>query len=81
MKKTIRLWVSTIGAAVLSGLYWFTYFLAAESWTASDYRAGSEPGEAFLTFKVAVAIVLGPLLFAALMMGWRSVENLIRKDR
>lgn len=70
-----------IAASVLSGLYWFTFFLVAESWTASDYRAGAQPSEAFLTFKVAVVVILGPLLFALLMLGWSSAEKLVRKDR
>lgn len=69
----IRTWVSTIIAAVLSGVYWLLFFFVAEGFTASDYRSGMQPSEPHLTFKVAVVVVVGPLIYAGLIVLWRHL--------
>lgn len=73
--------ILTIVAAFLSGLYWFVFFLFAETWTASDYRAGTEPGDGWLTAKVALVFLAGPLIFAVLIAGWRRLETAMPGSR
>ncbi len=71
----IRTWISTIVAAVLSGVYWLLFFFMAEGFTASDYRWDMQPSETYLTFKAAVVVVAGPLIYATLIVLWRRLER------
>lgn len=79
MSRRLKIWFSTAAAAVLSGLYWLLFFLFAETFTAADYRAGDEPGEAFIRAKIAAALVVGPALYALCIAGWRRLERRLLK--
>ena len=67
--------MSTIVAAVLSGLFWFAVLAFAEGFLAGDYRPGSEPSAFYLWFKSAVVVIGGPALFALCIAAWRRLER------
>jgi ABC-type phosphate transport system permease subunit len=75
MKRSIVRGISAIVAAVLSGAYWFGFFLFAEAFTAADYRADMQPGDGYLTAKVALAVIIGPLIYALLLLAWRRIDQ------
>lgn len=74
MSRKAKVAISTVAAAVLSGVFWFAYFLFAETFTAADYRAGSEPAEGVIRLKILVALVAGPALYAIGIAAWRRFE-------
>jgi ABC-type phosphate transport system permease subunit len=75
MKRSIVRGISAIVAAALSGAYWFGFFLFAEAFTAADYRADMQPGDGYLTAKVALAVIIGPLIYALLLLAWRRIDQ------
>jgi hypothetical protein len=68
-------------ASVLSGAYWLLFFYFAESYTAADYRPGTEPSEGFLRAKVAVVVLGGPLLYALLILLWQRTTSSLTGSR
>lgn len=81
MSRRMKLAVSTIVAAVLSGVYWLGWFFFAETFMAADYQAGSEPSELVIRLRIAFALLIGPLLFAFLIALWRRLERRLIPDR
>ncbi len=75
MSSRVKLTVSTLIAATLSGVYWLAFFFFAESFTAADYGPGAVPSDTWLRSKVALVMVGGPALFALCITLWRRVER------
>lgn len=75
MKRSIVRGISAIVAAIGNGTYWFGFFLFVESFTAADYRADMQPSDGYLTAKVALAIMLGLLFNALLLLAWRRIDQ------
>ncbi|RYF09833.1 MAG: hypothetical protein EOO77_22895 [Oxalobacteraceae bacterium] len=75
MNRSIVRAISTIVAAVVSGVYWFGFFLFAESFTAADYRADMQPGDGYLTAKVAITVIIGPLFYAVFLLAWKRIDR------
>ena len=67
--------LSTIVAAVLSGIFWLAVLGFAEGFLAADYRPGTEPSAFYLWLKSAVVIIGAPALFALCIAGWRRLER------
>ena len=80
MGHRYKFWIAIILAGYLSGAFWLFFFLMAEGFTASDYRPGFEPSEAYVTLKVALAVVAGPTIFSVLLWIWYRFVQALAKE-
>ena len=79
LKPGSKVAISTMVAAVLSSICWLIFLLFAETATASDYRAGSAPGET-PRLKMVAVLVTGPLVFAVGIVAWQRLEAAVLGD-
>lgn len=76
--RTIRV-LSTIVASIVSGLYWFAYWISMYGLTAGDYAPGYRPDPVFMRVKVGLVLVAGPAIFAVGIWIWRAMEARLTK--